>query len=114
MPHLIIHYAQDLARDEQVHQMLDSIHAAAFSTGLFDETHIRVRAFPVAFYRVGGGRGPFIHAQLRILPGRSEPQKETLSAAVLAAIRGEGWGAKVITVEVVDMDGNSYAKHTAE
>lgn len=112
MPHLIIQYAQELARDEQVPPMLDAVHEAAASTGLFDESHIRTRAFPVAFYRVGTGRDPFIHAQLRILPGRTPAQKTTLSNAVLAALREQGWAAKVITVEVVDMDGESYAKHT--
>lgn len=114
MPHLIIQYAQDLARDEHVPAMLDAVHAAAVSTGLFDESHIRTRAFPVAFYRVGTGNEPFIHAQLRILPGRNPAQKKALSAAVLAAIRDQGWAAKVITVEVVDMDGESYAKHAAD
>jgi len=110
MPHLIIEYADQLATDEQVSALLDAVHEAARGTNLFPEDHIKVRALPVSFYRTGGGADPFIHAQLRIKAGRSEAQKKELSSAVLAAIKGRQWPAKVITVEVVDMDGASYAR----
>jgi 5-carboxymethyl-2-hydroxymuconate isomerase len=49
--------------------------------------------------------------QCRLHAGRSEAQKRQLSEAVLAAVRGQGWVAKVITVEVVEMDRDSYAKY---
>lgn len=113
MPHLIIEYAQDLASTEQVPALLDAVHEAALSTGLFDEHHIRTRAIPVTFYRTGTGKGPFIHAQLRIHRGRNEAQKRELSEAVLAALRAQGWPARTITVEVVDMDVATYAKYSA-
>lgn len=111
MPHLIIEYAQELATAEQVPPMLDTVHAAAVATGLFDEHHIRTRAIPVAYYRTGTGRAPFIHAQLRVHSGRNKAQKRALSQAVLTAIREQGWPAQVITVEVVDMDIDTYAKY---
>ncbi len=110
MPHLIIEYAHSLATDEQVPLLLDAVHDAALATGLFPESHIKTRAIPVQFYRTGTGSDPFIHAQLRIKAGRSEAQKKELSGVVLAAIKTQSWAAKVITVEVVDMDSASYAK----
>lgn len=113
MPHLIVEYADDLATDDDVIPMLDAVHAAAVSTGLFDETHIKTRAIPVRHYRTGTGHGPFIHAQLRIKAGRTEAQKRELSGAVLAAIRSRDLPAQVITVEVVDMDVATYAKWSA-
>lgn len=113
MPHLIIEYAQELADPDQVPPMLDAVHDAALATGLFDEHHIRTRAIPIAYYRTGTGKAPFIHAQLRIHSGRSEDQKRTLSNAVLDAIRGQNWPARTITVEVVDMDVVTYAKHSS-
>lgn len=112
MPHLIIEFSQDLAEAEQVEAMLDAVHQAAAGTGLFEVGHIRVRAVPVAYYRVGGEREPFIHVQCRIHAGRSEAQKRQLSEAVLAAIREQGWPAKVMTVEVVEMDRSTYAKYS--
>ena len=112
MPHLIIEFSQDLAEAEQVEAMLDAVHQAAAGTGLFEVSHIRVRAVPVAYYRVGGEREPFIHVQCRIHAGRSEAQERQLSEAVLAAMREQGWPAKVITVEVVEMDRLTYAKYS--
>jgi 5-carboxymethyl-2-hydroxymuconate isomerase len=114
MPHLIIEYAETLATDAQVPALLDAVHNAALTSNLFPEDHIKTRAVPVKFYRVGSGGGSFIHAQLRIKSGRSDAQKTSLSTAVLAAINGQCWPADVVTVEVVDMDGVSYAKSTAE
>lgn len=113
MPHFIIEYAHDLVPEEQLPPMLDAVHAAAVSTALFTESHIKTRAIPVRHYRTGTGHGPFIHAQLRIKAGRSEEQKRGLSTAVLVALKSQGLQAQVITVEVVDMDVATYAKWSA-
>ena len=112
MPHLIIEFARDLAEDDQVSDLLDTVHKAAKDTGLFIESHIKIRAVPVQFYRTGVTRDPFIHAQLRIKSGRSAQQKKALSEAILESILSLAWPARVITIEVVDMDSASYSKHT--
>ena len=109
MPHLIVEFSDGPSIANQVEPLLDAIHRAAAATGLFDESHIRVRAVPYTHYRVGGEREPFIHVQCRLHAGRSEAQKRQLSEAVLAAVRGPGWSVKVITVE--EMDRDSYAKY---
>lgn len=111
MPHLIIEYATPLAEAEQVEQMLEAVHTTAVASGLFEESHIRLRAVPLAFYRSGGQEEPFIHAQLRIHSGRSAEQKRQLSEAVLTTLQALQWPARTITVEVVEMDRSSYAKY---
>ena len=113
MPHLIIEYAQDMGVDDKVPAMLDAIHNAAVATGLFDEGNIKVRAIPLVHYRFGKGQDPFMHAQLRIQMGRNQDQKKALSHAVLNALRQQHWPAKMITVEVVEMDTLTYAKYSA-
>ena len=112
MPHLIIEFSRGLATDHQINAMLNAVHEAAAGTDLFDESHIRVRAIPVDYYRVGGKHEPFIHTQCRIHYGRGAEQKRQLSDAVLAAIKAQALIAKSITVEVVDMDRSTYAKHS--
>lgn len=114
MPHLIVEYSEQQARPEQLEAMLDALHSAAAASGLFDESHIRVRAIPISHFRNGGGRGHFIHAQCRIHSGRDEEQKGKLSAAVLEALKAQQWPAGSITVEVVEMDRASYAKYLSE
>jgi len=110
MPHLIIEYARDLLPEAQIMPLLQAVHQAAEQTQLFDSSHIKVRAVPVTHFLVGGeGRG-FVHAQLRIKEGRDQKQKKHLSEQVQAALRQHLPGAFVITVEVVDMDNDTYAK----
>lgn len=112
MPHLILEYAQAALADDEVLALLDAVHEAAVASGLFQESHIKTRAYPVRFYRTGSNQAPFIHAQLRIKQGRSEAHKKALSRLVLAAIRGLALGVDIITVEVADMDAVTYAKYT--
>ncbi len=112
MPHLIIEFSQEQAGAEQVEPMLDAVHRAVVDTGLFEVSHIRVRAIPVVYYRTGGKREPFVHVQCRIHAGRHEAQKRQLSEAVLSALREQAWQVKVMTVEVMEMDRASYAKHS--
>lgn len=111
MPHLIIEYPAELADAGQVAAMLTAVHGAAAGSGLFDEGHIRVRAWPLRDYLVGGEHKPFIHVQCRIHTGRTGMQKRMLSEAVLAALRSHDQTRAVITVEVVEMDRDSYAKY---
>lgn len=111
MPHLIIEFSQELAGAERIGSMLEAVHHAAAATGLFEESHIRVRAMPFAYYSTGGKREPFVHVQCRIHAGRSAAQKKQLSEAVLSALREQAWSMKVMTVEVVEMDRASYAKY---
>lgn len=114
MPHLLIEYPQERITPEQMAPLLDVVHAAAMDTGLFDESHIRIRAIPFTHYLAAGHKDPYIHVQCRIHVGRTDEQKRLLSEAVLAAMREQGLAVKVITVEVVEMDKPSYAKWVAE
>lgn len=113
MPHLIIEYPQDVVTPERLPRLVDAVHRAAVDSGLFEVSHIRTRAIPVACYRTGTDDRPFMHAQLRIKPGRTTLQKQALSEAVLSAMRREQPAVRVVTVEVVDMDDSSYAKYEA-
>jgi 5-carboxymethyl-2-hydroxymuconate isomerase len=114
MPHLIIEFTHGQASEAQVERLLDAVHRAAADCGLFDERHIRVRAIPLPFYCVAGRREHFIHAQLRLHAGREVAQRRALSEAVLAVLRAQGWPARVITVEVVEMERDSYARYSAQ
>jgi 5-carboxymethyl-2-hydroxymuconate isomerase len=114
MPHILIEFTEALASDEQVESLLDAIHTTVAATELFDEEHIRVRAYSLHHYRCGSRKRHFIHAQLRIHAGRSNEQKHRLSNAVLSALHAQQWPAEVITVEVVEMERESYAKFTRD
>lgn len=113
MPHLIIEYAHDAITESQAALLLDIVHHAAINAELFDVSHIRTRLLRVEHYRVGTDSQPFIHAQLRIKPGRTLEQRKALSEAVLAALHVQQTAARVITVEVVEMEPDSYSRYEA-
>jgi 5-carboxymethyl-2-hydroxymuconate isomerase len=113
MPHVIIEHAEDAVAAERVQDLLQAVHDAAMFSGLFEPGHVKTRAVPVSCYRVGTDNHPFIHVQLRIKAGRSAEQKAALTDAMLIAVRQQGTAARVVTVELVDMDPDSYAKYLA-
>lgn len=111
MPHVIVELTEDSATREQIRPMLDAVHETVMASGLFHPSHVKSRAIPVSHFRAGTEDRPFIHVQLRIRPGRSPSQKKELTDAVAAAIREQQLAAQIITVEVVDLDSDSYAKY---
>lgn len=114
MPHMIIEFSHGLASDERIGNMMDAVHQAALSTDLFEESHIKIRMVPILYFLTANSRDSFLHAQLRIKSGRKPEQKKMLSEAVLASIKDQHWPVKRITVEVVDMDRDSYSRYTAQ
>ncbi|MDH5785851.1 MAG: hypothetical protein OEZ16_09625, partial [Chromatiales bacterium] len=61
MPHIIIEYGVEQAEPQRVEELLEAVHRAVAWSGLFDESHIRVRALAYDYYRVAGIRQGFIH-----------------------------------------------------
>jgi len=110
MPHIIIEYPQQIIKEEQLPDMLKAVHHAVVASGLFEAGHIKTRAYPVKFYTNAGGDNPYLHIMARIKSGRSGDQKKQLSEAILEAIRSQDYSLSVATVEVIDMDRESYAK----
>ncbi len=112
MPHIIIEYAKQLANDEQIAALLQSVHHSIADSGLFEASHIKTRAYPFRAFTNAGGNDPYIHIQARIKSGRDSDNKKRLAEAILADLKKLSIPAGVITVEVIDMDRDSYAKYT--
>lgn len=110
MPHIIIEYPPQVVSEEQLPGILKSVHEAVVDSGLFESSHIKTRAYPIHFYSNAGGDKPYMHTMARIKSGRNAEQKKQLSEAILAAISGQNLSVAVITVEVIDMDRDSYTK----
>lgn len=112
MPHIIIEYPQSQISEEQLPDILKSVHEAVVDSGLFESSHIKTRAYPIHFYSKAGGDKPYMHTMARIKSGRNAEQKKQLSEAILAALCKEGLAVPVVTVEIIDMDRDSYTKHS--
>lgn len=116
MPHLRVEYSANLA-DLPEQQMLTELLAAVCDhPTINDEFDVKGRIARIPQYVIGtvaGSRG-FIHAELRLMAGRTPEVKKQLSdriAEVLRRLTPHPEGMMVqVSVEICDMDRGSYHK----
>ncbi|WP_406827955.1 5-carboxymethyl-2-hydroxymuconate Delta-isomerase [Microbulbifer sp. ARAS458-1] len=114
MPHLVIEYSQKLEDSISIPALISNGQQAMSETGLFNASAIKTRALPYRDFVLGksheGSSNLFIHAEVRILEGRTTEQKEALSAAIFNYLCEAAPEVPEISVEVRDMHKASYAK----
>lgn len=110
MPHFIIEHNESILEKLSPRQLLDTVYTGALESELFDEQSIKVRLLPYAHYCVGSSDKDFIHVQAKILTGRDILQKQQLSRIIVDRLKAFELDSISITVEVVDLDTDSYAK----
>jgi 5-carboxymethyl-2-hydroxymuconate isomerase len=111
VPHIIVEYAKQRINDTQVDAMLNAIHHAIVEIGLYKPVMIKTRAYAFNKFTNGGGSEPYIHIQARIKAGRDVDNKKQLSDVILKGLSALNIPASVITVEVIDMERESYGKY---
>lgn len=110
MPHFIIEYSKGLAETVGPDRLIEAVNNGAINSDLFEASHIRVRATVYGSYISGYGRRDFIHITLKILSGRTVKEKKYLSELVLKELEALGFSSISITVEVTDIDRETYSK----
>ena len=110
MPHCIIEFSSDISPEP----LMSSVFEGAIASDLFDKqgADIKVRAIAYDHHISGASFSSFIHVTLKILGGRSEEQKASLSNLVLQKVKENKYSNCSITVEVIDIDRASYTKST--
>lgn len=108
MPHCIIEHSVEIDGET----LISLVHRGALSSGLFqpEGSDIKVRSMPYLHYKTGSVDIQFVHVMLRILPGRTAEQKNTLSHLVLKQLETFLKTNCSVSVEVIDIDVESYAK----
>jgi 5-carboxymethyl-2-hydroxymuconate isomerase len=82
-------------------------------SGLFGTADIKTRATVVKDYVLGAStlnQGDFIHIIIRLLDGRTMAQKQTLTSNMAKTLRVRLPNLTSITVDIIDMVRESYAK----
>lgn len=117
MPHLVIEYTSNLDNFPEAH-LLDALNAAIIASGqIQNEQDLKSRIVRTEQFVIGADptalRG-FVHAELRLLAGRTAEIKRDLSeriANVLREFTPKPDGMLVqLSVDIVDMDRGSYYK----
>ena len=110
MPHIIVEYAEKIIDSVQINSILQVVHESIAESGLFKANQIKTRAYPFRTFTNAGGSEPYIHIQTRIKSGRDADNKKQLGEVVLAGLSKLNISASVVTIEVIDMDRDSYGK----
>jgi len=111
MPHCTIEYAKPL--EQQIHpdKLMSLVYQTTVESGLFEADNIKTRCLAFENYLRGDAVLDFIHVTLRILSGRSIEQKRALSEAVLSVLKELRLPAVSLTVDVREMNRDTYAKY---
>lgn len=110
MPHCIVEYSKDLENLVTPKQILDAVYQANLRSGLFEDQDIKTRALAFEHYQAGALQQAFIHVTVKILSGRDLLQRNNLSHLVLEQLAQINLGPISITVEVIEIEKESYAK----
>ena len=114
MPHIIVEYSEQLVNQTQVDAILQTIHHAIAESGLFKADQIKTRAYAFKKYTNAGGSEPYVHIQARIKAGRDIDNKKRLGDVILNGLSALNIPASVITVEIIDMERESYGKYSPD
>ncbi|MGL6160104.1 5-carboxymethyl-2-hydroxymuconate Delta-isomerase [Microbulbifer sp.] len=110
MPHLVIEYAHKLEDKVSISALVSAVQEALSQTGLFAPHTIKTRALPYRHFIAGEKGGCFVHAEVRLLEGRNEQEREAVSSAVFNCLCQFADGVPAVTVEVREMDSGCYSK----
>jgi len=113
LPHCIIEFSEPLTSRLAPAELLQKVHEGALKSALFQAADIKTRAQSYEHFFSESEQVDFIHVTIRIMAGRTDEQKQHLSASVLNALSDLGLTEISITVEVVDLHNSSYAKYLA-
>ena len=118
MPHLIVEYSANLARDIDIPRLVAALHAAALETGVFPIGGIRTRAARRDVYTIADSHpdNSFIHVQARIGAGRSPEVRQKAAEHIFAALKSETATVFAsrplgLTLEIVQIDPVGSLKH---
>lgn len=111
MPHCIIEHSDDLLKNVNQQQLIDSVLTGVKKSELFQLDHIKLRSQSYEFFQKGDVKqAAFIHVTLRILQGRTVEQRQDLSEMVLLEFDSLALKRVTITVEIIEMETASYSK----
>lgn len=113
MPHMLIEYTKDLEKSVAPATLIASVYQGACNSELFNNDFIKTRSAAYEHYQSGSTQNNFLHVTAKILSGRTDEQRKTLSASILAELELilNQLSPITITVEVVDIHKESHSQY---
>ena len=120
MPHLVIGYSRNIHNLSQ-EKLLKHVNQHLLETGLFAAQDLKSRIHKDEVFVIGNNDDSqaYIHAQLSVLSGRTDEQKQQLSQVLLQALLSfkeyEAYTLSVqVCAEILEMPKTQYAKQVIE
>lgn len=112
MPHLIVEYSGNIEHLVGQSEVVKVAHGAMVQSGLFASNAIRSRAYRTDDFMVGdmGADGSFLHIIIYLLAGRTVGQKQELNQGVLGAMVSCLPTVNQISVDIRDINKETYGK----
>lgn len=112
MPHFVVDCSQGVLEQSSEVEILARLHRAATSTGLFEESDIKVRVNPFTTYAVGGGTDDFIHVFSYIMQGRTVEQRARLSETIVSELNDMFPTVHRIATNIAEFEKATYCNRT--
>ena len=108
MPHFIIDWSESIFKLHSEELLIEQVHLAAKSTGLFNKNDIKVRVNPFKKYSTGNKKEDFIHVFANIMEGRSIEQKANLSKKIVQELASMFPTVPNIGTNIIDFEKATY------
>jgi len=110
MPHCILEYAKEIKSQIDMKELIAVVHDGIKRSAVFDIGKLKIRAIPYEDYSLVEA-DLFIHVSLRILAGRDSKTKKILAEDILNELKLMPLMSVSLTVEICDIDSDSYSKY---
>lgn len=111
MPHCIIEYSHDLQIKFKQSNFSHLISTKLIDSNLFDPNTIKIRAKQYDDYLVANSSKPFIAISIKLMPGRSSTQLQSLATHIIKAIESNLDFFVEITIEFMEIQPQFYFKN---
>lgn len=110
MPHFIIEHADALPDEDTIKDAMNIMLDCGANCGFIQRADSKVRVVPYTHVLFGDGRSRFIHVTVKLLAGRTDDQKESLSVALRDALDTRFPAIDSISIDIRDMNPACYKK----
>lgn len=111
MPHLSIEFSEGLERNYDMQLVCEKLFTGLSENAVFEASDIKVRAKPVAYFRIGTDPQTFVHATLLLMEGRDESTRTKLNRTIIETLRELLPDVGSITVQDLEITRATYLKN---
>ena len=112
MPHFIIDCSENIIASISPEAIMQAVYEEAEATSLFTDGDIKVRINPFYHYKLGEGKGSFLHVFGNIMEGRTIEQKSDLSHKIIKRLKCMFPDTPIISMNIREFEKATYCNRS--